>query len=257
LAFLAFCAISSSIYLINDIIDVRRDQSHPVKRNRPIASGKISVFEAMLISFILLSFSLFISLQILNLEFTLIIVFYFFSNLIYSLKFKNIVVLDIMIIAIGFLMRALAGAVAINVIGSPWLFITVLMVSLFFALGKRRTELIQLDQDAASHRKALNQYSVSFIDSLMNICISSSVVMYALYTLASHTIERFHTRLLFLTTPIVIFGLFRYLYNLQSKNAENDPVKIILTDPQILISFFLWLAMIGVIIYMRIDVKIF
>lgn len=254
LGFIAFCAISSSVYIINDLIDINKDRLHPSKQYRPIPSGKINISEAIILSLLLLLGSVLISLVFVNLSFLWVILAYFVMNLLYSTMLKRIVILDIMIIAIGFLMRAYAGAVAIEVSASPWLFITTLMVSLFFIAGKRRSEILLLEDNSLQHRKVLEHYSLEMIEQILSITLATSIVTYSLYTLAPETIERFKTQSLYLTIPVVIYTMLRYNYLLHQKVKEDDPVLIILKDKHILISFIIWLLILAAILYNEFDI---
>jgi 4-hydroxybenzoate polyprenyltransferase len=247
-AFVTFCLISSSIYLLNDIRDRKEDLLHPFKKNRPIATGRISMRTAMIFFFVLLIAGVLLAF-FLNIKFLLLVVFYLFINIGYSFGLKRIVILDIMIVATGFLIRALAGAVAIDVDASPWLFICTLLLALLIVIGKRRNELFILKSGAVSHRTSLTEYSIPFLDGLMFVSASGAIVTYALYTIAEETIKRFETRWLIATTPVVIYSIFRYLYLIYIKQEGGDPTKMILKDKAFIISGLLWIIMIGVIIY--------
>jgi 4-hydroxybenzoate polyprenyltransferase len=247
-AFVIFCMVSSSVYIMNDLRDRNEDRMHPVKRYRPLASGKIRPSMGIFImTFLaLLSFS---GAILLNIRFASIVILYFIMNLFYSLGLKKVVILDVMLVAMGFLLRAIAGCVVIQVNISSWLFICTLLLALLLSFGKRRCELNLLNDQASKHRHSLEEYSVPFLDAMMIICGAATVVTYALYTMAPDTIERFHTHKLLFTTPFVLFGVFRYFFLIYQKNEGGDPVKLLVKDIPSLINGFLWFAVIAFLIY--------
>ncbi len=245
--FIAFCFISSVVYIINDIADIEQDRSHPVKRNRPLASGRISKTKALLISFIFFAGMFIISYQ-LNVKFKFAIFTYFLINLLYTFKLKQIVLLDIFIIAFGFMIRIVAGGWVMDVHISSWLILTTLFLSLFLAVTKRRSELAVFENNSAT-RKVLSDYSLTFADQMSTISAAGTVISYAIYTVSDRTKEIFHTENLIFTTPFVVYGIFRYLYLVHKKNLGENPTQVITTDLPMIINIFLWLIFSIFIIY--------
>jgi 4-hydroxybenzoate polyprenyltransferase len=243
--FFLLCFAASSIYIINDINDVKEDRHHPEKKSRPIASGEITVEFAAAISAILMLFSLAGSFFI-NTGFFLIITAYIAMNLLYTFKFKYVVILDLFIVAAGYVLRAAAGALIINVAISPWLLICTSLLALFVVLAKRRYEMTMLD-DAVKHRKILEEYSVPLIDEMTSVVTASTVIAYSLYTFTSETAVQHHY--LMLTIPFVLYGIFRYLYLIHKKNLGGSPELIFLKDIPTITNIILWLAANVVIVY--------
>lgn len=247
-AFISFCLVSSGIYLLNDIRDKNADRLHPVKKNRPIASGRLSTGAALSFFFVLLSAGL-LSAFAVNRDFVFLIGVYVVLNLGYSLGIKKVVLLDVMIVAIGFLIRAMAGAYAIGVSVSPWLFICTLLLALLLVFGKRRHELAMMEEVSGSHPTNLTNYSLPFLDGLMFVCAGAAIVTYSLYTMAEEVVNRFGTEWLIATTPLAIYGIFRYLYLIFIKKEGGDPTKIMITDKPFIINALLWFFMILAILY--------
>lgn len=247
-AFTSFCLVSSGIYLLNDYRDRHADKLHPLKKNRPIAAGKISTSVALTAMILFLSAGLMISLFI-NLKFLILITGYIALNTGYSLGLKKVVLLDVMIVAMGFLLRAMAGAYAIEVAVSPWLFICTLLLSLLLVFGKRRQELALMEGNAGSHRKSLEEYTLPFIDGLMFISAGAAIVTYSLYTMAEDVVSRFNTHWLIATTPLAIYGIFRYLYLIYIKKEGGDPTKLMVKDKPFVFNALLWVLMIIAILY--------
>jgi len=247
-AFIIFCLISSSTYLINDVMDRKKDALHPLKKFRPIASGKISTSTAITIAIILILFCIFASFK-LNQKYGIIITSYFLTTLFYSLFLKRVIILDVMIIASGFMFRAVGGTFAINEQVSSWLILCTIFLALFFALNKRRAEFLALGDNAGSVRKTLQGYDQKYLDQMINIATASCVMSYALYTLDSATVEKFGTRNLILTLPFVIYGLFRYLFLAYHHNMGETPEVTIIKDKPILLCILLYTLSIILIIY--------
>jgi 4-hydroxybenzoate polyprenyltransferase len=247
ITFFAFCLASSSIYIINDVFDRENDKEHPVKSKRPIASGAVSITAVSISTIVMLIVSLALSLNV-NLTTMLVVVTYLILNILYSVVLKNIVIIDVMCISAGFVLRAVAGAVAISVPISPWLLICTILLALFLGFGKRRHEVNLLNETADSHRKSLKHYSLPFLDQVISVVTASTVVSYALYTLASDTVEHFGTRWLILTLPFVLYGVFRYLFLLFHLDKGGNPTKLLATDPPLLIDVALWLIAVIMII---------
>ena len=208
--FVAFCLTSGSGYILNDIYDRNKDQNHPEKKNRPIASGKISVTWAFVFAIICIIISLALSYHI-NFFSFLVVAIYLLLMSGYTLIFKHIPVLDITIIAIGFVLRAVAGAFAIEVEISSWLLLCTFFLALFLIIGKRRYELILMEDDAKKFRHTLGEYNIKLLDQLIAIVTAICVVAYSIYTLDNTTVNKFNTHNLIYTVPIVIIGIFRYL----------------------------------------------
>ncbi len=247
IGFILFCLVSSSVYFINDITDIEADRKHPKKKFRPIASGKIPIPLAKTIAVILIIGSS-IAGFLLSPIFALVLVIYFFMNLGYSFKFKHIPVLDVMIIAAGFLLRVIGGITLINVERfSPWLYIVTTLIALFFGLGKRRGELATLSKSDTSQRKVLDGYSIPFLDQLITIVSATTLVAYSLYTFSAPNLPENHAMML--TIPFVLFALFRYIYLMQIKNEGGAPDELVLKDRPLLITFLLFAATVFVIFY--------
>jgi 4-hydroxybenzoate polyprenyltransferase len=210
-AFVIFCGLSGAIYLFNDVADVDKDRLHPQKKQRPIAAGALSIRAAVAIGIALLAAGLSAAF-FLSPVFGLTALGYGVLLTAYSAWLKHLVILDVLTVATGFVLRAVAGAVAVDVEISGWLLICTILIALFLALGKRRHEYLTLAVNAAAHRPILAEYSEGFLDQMISVVTASTVTAYALYTMSAETVAKFHTRLLPLTLPFVLYGIFRYLY---------------------------------------------
>jgi 4-hydroxybenzoate polyprenyltransferase len=249
LGFIIFCLTSSIVYVINDIIDAEADRAHPTKRNRPIASGKVSPFQGGLLTAVLAIIVAILCIG-LNTSFILLIVIYFLINILYSLKLKHVVLLDIFSIAAGFLIRVLAGAVIIHVIVSSWLILTTMFISLFLAVMKRHSELELVAEDSTlPTRKVLASYSLNFADQIATVAAAGVIICYALYTLAERTISVFETENLIYTTPFVVFGIFRYMFLVYMNKEGESTSRILLTDVPMILTVILYALTTMVIIY--------
>ena len=237
-AFVAFCLMASSVYIFNDIIDRDRDRQHPTKRNRPLACGSISIIHAAFVGIILLFFSVGMSF-LASPGILFVLGGYFVLNILYSLFLKRIVIFDVMVVAFGFLLRIIAGAVAIGVATSRWILLTTLFLSLFLGFCKRSKE-IHLDDEYANHRPVLEHYSIALLNSLIIICITLTIIAYSLYIMDPQTVARLGTDMLIVTIPLVLFGLFRYLFVVYKKDKGGDPVEVIIAEPAIMIDIALW-----------------
>ena len=206
-----FCLLSSSIYALNDLIDCQQDKNHPLKKSRPIAAGKISTATAAIFSFMLAVAGL-IAAWLVYFELFIVSVIFLLLNVLYSIWLKHVVILDVMTIALSFVIRAYAGAVAIEVAASKWMLINTLFLALFLGFGKRRHELVLLDEEATSHRQSLSKYSPYLLDQLISVVTASVVVAYLLYTFSSEVSQKLNTEYLYITVPFVVYGIFRYLY---------------------------------------------
>ncbi|MCD6160989.1 MAG: decaprenyl-phosphate phosphoribosyltransferase [candidate division Zixibacteria bacterium] len=247
--FAAFCFAASMVYYINDIADYKNDQQHPVKKNRPIASGQLSIKIAVIISVLLFAVSSVISYS-LGMNFFICFILYTILNFGYDLGLKNIVIIDVMILAIGFSIRATAGAAAISVPISSWLLVCTLLLALFLGLAKRRHEIVILGDDAISHRQALAHYSPYFLDQMMSVVAASTVVAYTFYTLSTDVQEKLGSEYLVLTVPFVLYGIFRYLYLIHQKDKGGNPTRLLITDIPLLTCVGLWIIMVIIILYL-------
>lgn len=240
-AFFGFCFTASAVYVINDLVDVEADRAHPEKKHRPIAAGRISTGEALGIVGVLVGLATIIMLGM-NPRYGIIVALYFFMNLAYSFKLKEIVLLDVFIIAAGFMLRVLAGAVAIDVTVSSWIVLCTLFISLFLGFAKRRSELAShIEAGSTSERKVLTLYRVDFVDQMLTIAAAGAVISYALYTVAPRTVEYFGTDNLIYTTVFVVYGIFRYLYLIHYSYSTENPTNAVTSDKAILVVVFLWI----------------
>lgn len=251
-AFLLFSVIASCQYVINDYLDRKEDALHPEKKHRPLASGKIDASLALLLTVIILPLSLTLSYS-LNPAFFALCCFYFGFNLVYSKYLKHIVILDVMSISIGFVIRAISGAVVIGVSFSSWLLLCTFMLALFWGFSKRRGEIILLDKSAGSHRKILEEYSTEFLNLMMSVASTMTLISYVMYTISPDTIHKMGTDKLVYTIPVVVYAIFRSLYIIYIKNMGHNPSKAILTDISVLISGLVWVIMVTAILYLKIP----
>jgi 4-hydroxybenzoate polyprenyltransferase len=247
-AFAIFCGLSGAIYLFNDVADVDKDRLHPSKRRRPVASGALPIGAAIAFGVVLLAGCLAAAFG-LSPAFGLVALFYGVLLTAYSLWLKHLVILDVLTVAAGFVLRAVAGAVAVDVEISGWLLICTILIALFLALGKRRHEYRSLTGDAAAHRPILAEYSEGFLDQMISVVTASTVTTYALYTMSPETVAKFHTRLLPLTLPFVLYGIFRYLYLLYRRDLGGNPSDLLVTDRGLLLDALLWMLATLAIIY--------
>jgi 4-hydroxybenzoate polyprenyltransferase len=249
LAAMVFCMASSAMYVLNDICDASEDRHHPIKKLRPIASGRIGPIPAAVVGAILGSIGL-IEAWRLGRGFFGMVVAYLAINILYSAFLKRISLLDVFIVAAGFLFRVIAGGLAIHVAISPWLIVCTTLLALFIALSKRRHELVLLGRRASDHRAILADYSPYFLDQLISIVTSSTVVSYALYTLSPDVQSKFPGKRLEMTIPFVLFGIFRYLYLIHHGEQGGDPTRSLFTDPVLLSVVLFWAASVILIIYL-------
>lgn len=249
-AFIIFSLASSAVYIINDIMDVESDRVHPKKKYRPIASGEVSVKQAM-IFLVFLIVVIIAGLIFQRPVFSFVIVLYLITNLLYSLKVKSIVLLDVFFISFGFMLRVLGGAAAIGVTVSSWMILTTIFISLFLAISKRRSELSQTlnKENIDKQRKVLKEYSVEFADQINTIAAAGTIISYALYTVSERTVFTFGTEKLIYTTPFVIYGIFRYMYLMHQKNLGESPTSIVTKDIPIILDVLGWFAFSLLIIY--------
>lgn len=234
-----FCILSSAIYLINDLRDIELDRAHPNKRFRPIAAGEVPVAAAW-ITAVLLAAAALLGAALFNTRLLLVLLAYFGIQLAYTFGLKRIALVDLFVIAFGFVLRALAGAVALNVYISPWLLLCTLLLALFLALCKRRHEKVVLADLGETTRDSLEQYDTKLLDQLIGIVSAAVIVFYAIYTLWPDTIKKYNTPNLAFTIPFVLFGLFRYLDLVYRHEKGDRPEKILLTDLPIIIDLLLY-----------------
>lgn len=246
LVFVLFCLASGTVYLINDILDIEKDRLHPKKRKRPLPSGKIGIKTAISAAMVS-GFGSIIASFLLNIQLGFVISAYILLILLYSLFFKKVVIIDVLTIAIGFVLRAVSGAVVIDVEISPWLLVCTFLLALFLALSKRRNELIILED--ASHRDVLSEYSPELLDQMISVVTATTVIAYALYTFDERTYETFGTRNLIYTIPFVVYGIYRYLYLVHKRNLGGSPEIIFLTDRGMIADILLWIFSVGIIVY--------
>ena len=247
--FLAFCFTTSAVYIFNDIVDVDADRAHPVKKLRPIASGKISKLSAIIFAIILFIIVLILT-TFFNLSFTISLAIYFILNVFYSTTLKHIVLLDIFSIAAGFLIRVIAGALIINVEISSWLLLTTMFISLFLAVMKRQSELrLVAEDETAATRKVLSNYSLDFTSQMATIAASAVIICYALYTVSSRTVSIFGTEKLIYTTPFVVFGIFRYMFLVYLNKKGENTTEIMITDLPMIFTVLLYILTTTLIIY--------
>ena len=249
LAFFIFCLTSSTVYMVNDIVDAESDRQHPQKKHRPIASGKVKVSQAIGAAGVLFVIATLLLLKS-NLFFVSAVGFYFTLNILYSLVLKNIVLLDIFSIAAGFMLRVLAGAFAIDVTVSSWLILTTMFISLFLAVMKRRSELnLAENVEFIATRKVLQYYSKNFADQMATVASAGVIICYALYTVAERTVTIFHTDNLIYTTPFVVFGIFRYMYLVYMNQKGENTTEVMITDPAMIVNVLLYILTTTLIIY--------
>lgn len=250
---LIFCAVSGASYLINDFTDLEKDRLHPEKRRRPMASGALPPAAGLAAALVLLAVSLGAATR-LGSGFTLAAVSYAILIFTYSLVLKRAIILDVLAIAVGFVLRAIAGVEVVreadpSVELSPWLLVCTLFLALFLATGKRRHELVLLDQSAAHHRRTLGEYSPGLLDLMMGVMTAATLIAYATYTIAPATVAKLQSPALVYTIPFVVYGIFRYAYLVLERKSGGNPSEVLLTDWPTLANIVLWLMAIGLILY--------
>ena len=248
LATAVFCLLSSGVYTLNDLIDRDRDRQHPLKKERPLASGRLTTAQAAVMIVLLLLLSLVMAWAV-SRSFFMIAILFLALNIMYSVILKDVVIVDVMAVALGFVLRAYAGAVAVGVPASKWLLINTLLLALFLSFGKRRHELILLQEGAAAHRRILGRYSPYLLDQCIGVTTASVVVMYMLYSFSTEVSHRLGTENLYLTIPFVVYGVFRYLYLIHKEDKGGSPTHVLITDRPILLTVILWLFTVILILY--------
>jgi 4-hydroxybenzoate polyprenyltransferase len=242
LAAVAFCMAASAIYLINDLVDIEKDRAHPVKRNRPLASGKLSPSVAAVAAVALIGVALALA-YVLDPDFgfvSIIATYFAVQGLLYSYWLKNVVILDILILAAGFVLRVIGGAVVINVDITPWLLVCMGLLALFLGIGKRRQELVLLEGGAGDHRRILAEYSVPMLDQMISIITAGIVMAYSITTYLAPAAPQKPFPLLMVTIPFVVYSIFRYLYLIHQRNGGGSPTELLLKDRPLAVSVLLW-----------------
>lgn len=247
-AFGIFCALSGVVYLINDVADRETDRQHPLKARRPIASGALPAASAIAAAFLLGALGL-AAAAALGWRFFAVTATYLALLALYSGPLKHIVIIDVLTIAAGFVLRAVGGAVAVNVEISHWLLVCTVLLALFIALAKRRHELVLLASGATSHRPILEQYSPYLLDQMISVVTASTLIAYVFYTISPETQEKFGTPWLGLTIPFPLYGIFRYLYLVHQREGGGSPAELLLTDRPLLVCVALWALAVALIIY--------
>jgi len=245
-AFTLFCLMSSTVYLINDVADIEKDRQHPTKRLRPLASGQlkpsVAIAAAVLIPLVTLPLSFLLAPY-----FGLIALAYLLTMIFYSFVLKNMVILDVLTVAAGFVLRAVAGAVVISVPISPWLYVCTTLLALFIGISRRRHELVLLAENANEHRASLNEYSLPLLDQMIAVVTSATIIAYSLYTFSAPNLPPNHAMML--TIPFVLYGLFRYLYLIHVENKGGTPEEIFLSDLPMMMALGLWALAVIAILY--------
>ncbi|HUV30608.1 MAG TPA: decaprenyl-phosphate phosphoribosyltransferase [Acidobacteriota bacterium] len=244
-----FCLLSSAVYTFNDLIDRQQDRQHPLKKERPLASGAVAPPQAVVMIVLLVAVGLVGAWWFLGGHFFVVALVFLGLNLLYSLALKNVVIVDVMAVALGFVVRAYAGAVAVDVPASKWLLINTLLLALFLAFGKRRHELLLLEDGAVAHRRILSRYSPYLLDQCIGVTTASVVVMYMLYSFSTEVSTKLGTENLYLTIPFVVYGVFRYLYLIHKEERGGSPTQVLISDRPILVTVILWLLTAILILY--------
>lgn len=248
LAFVSFCCVASASYLMNDVQDAESDRLHPGKRLRPIAAGRVTPATALLVAALLAGGGLAIGVG-LGPHFALTIVAYAVLQISYSFVLKDVVILDVMAIATGFVLRAVGGGVVIDVDVSPWLMICTFLLALFLGFSKRRHELQLLEGNAVAHRRSLREYSPYFLDQMISVVTASTVLAYAIYSVSPEVREKLHTDSLYLTVPFVLYGIFRYLYLVHQREGGGNPTRELLTDRPLWVNVLCWIGTVIWLLY--------
>jgi 4-hydroxybenzoate polyprenyltransferase len=246
-----FCLLSSGVYLLNDLLDIESDRAHPLKRHRPLASGALPVSVGIAACAFLSAGALAAAFW-LSTPFAWTAVAYFLLQVAYTVRLKHVVILDVGCIAAGFVLRAVAGGQVIAVTISAWLLICAMLLSLFLALGKRRHELLLLEDGATAHRRILGEYTPDLLDQMISVVTAATVVCYTFYTVAPETVAKFGTTRLVFTVPFVLYGIFRYLYLIHRRQMGGSPEKALLNDGASLVNLVLYgLAVVAILYWLR------
>lgn len=246
-AFAIFCLVSSAVYLLNDLVDIEHDRQHPKKRNRPLASGALAPRIALAAAIVILLVCLPLAFW-LNTGMGAIVLIYVVLMIAYDLKLKNVVILDVMVVAAGFVLRVAAGAMVVQVSRfSPWLYVCITFLALFIAISKRRNELILLEGNANSHRAILEQYSLPFLDDMSSLVTTATVVAYSIYTFAAPNVPQ--NGAMMLTIPFVLYAVFRYQFLVRNRNLGGAPEDLVLGDLPLIVTCILWALTVACVIY--------
>ena len=251
--FVLLCVLSSTVYIINDLADIEKDRQHPRKRLRPLASGALKKETAIAAAIVLPLVALPLA-YLLDVGFAVVAVIYLAENLLYSFQLKHYVILDVLMVALGYLLRVIAGALIIDVAISPWLYICMTLLALFMGFGKRRGELKLLSRNGQGNgnqtsRKVLEEYSLAFLDEMINLVSSATVMAYSLYTFSADNLPKNHAMML--TIPFVLYGIFRYLYLIHIRGEGGAPDELVLTDRPLQVTFGLWGLSAVLILYLN------
>jgi 4-hydroxybenzoate polyprenyltransferase len=249
LGFFAFCAVASGAYVMNDLRDCERDRRHPLKSLRPLPAGRVSRGTATALSMALIIAGL-AGAASLGFGFGVMTCLYLLLQVAYTFWLKEVVILDVFAIAAGFVIRAVAGGVVINVPVSPWLIICTFLLMTFLGFSKRRHELVLLEGRATDHRASLREYSPYFLDQMISVVTASTVVAYAIYTASPEVIRKLGTDKLYLTIPFVLYGIFRYLYLVHQREEGGNPTQLLLSDRPLLADLLLWVITATMLIYL-------
>jgi len=248
--FFLFSLAASAVYLFNDLMDVEQDRLHPQKSKRPLPSGRLNGRTVFSSAVIVLALAVPLSFHLMP-RFGLWVLTYVIMNVLYSVKLKRVVIVDVMTIAAGFVIRVMAGCSLVSVTPSDWLVVCTITISLFLGSCKRRQELVLVSNTARASRDVVKHYDMGFLDQMIGVATSATLISYILYTLSQETVAKFGTRNLVLTSPFVLYGIFRYLYIIYQDNGRGDPTDTLLSDRPLLINTFLWGIAVLVIIYGR------
>jgi 4-hydroxybenzoate polyprenyltransferase len=247
IGYITFSFVSSLVYVFNDLIDIESDQKHPNKKLRPLASGAVSKKEAVII-IIILALVISVLVFFVNTEFIIIISSYIIINILYTLYLKNVVIVDLACISIGFLLRVIGGALIIDIYISSWLILTTMFISVFLAVMKRRSELVLNSENET--RKVLGEYNLTFIDQISAISAACVILCYAIYSVAEKTVQYFNTENLVYSSIFVVFGIFRYMYLVFKKSKGENPTEIMITDIPMIANLVFYSVTVYIIIYL-------
>jgi 4-hydroxybenzoate polyprenyltransferase len=246
-AFILFCMISSTVYIMNDLVDLEKDKQHPKKKRRALPSGQLKPWFAIVSAIAILAVCLPLSFW-LDPYFGLIIVTYFLLNIAYSFKLKNIVIIDVMVVTAGFVLRVAAGVIIVDAARfSPWLYLSILFLGLFLSIGRRRHEITLLQEGANSHRKILEEYNLKLLDDMTHLVTTAAVISYSLYTFSAVNLPSNHSMML--TIPFVLYGVFRYQYLIHVRGEGGAPEMLVYTDLPLLVDLVLWGVAVVLIMY--------
>jgi 4-hydroxybenzoate polyprenyltransferase len=248
--FVAFCLLSGGIYIFNDIVDLETDKLHPEKRRRPLALGELSLGRASAGCGVFICVGMGVSL-LLGPSFAGVSAVYLLLSILYSLFLKHVIILDVLLISIGFVLRAIAGVEVLRgrvpaIELSPWL-----LLALFMGFGKRRHEIALLEEKATEHRSTLGEYSIDFVDGLIYALMSATVISYSIYTIWPATVEKFHSRNMVVTIPFVVYGIFRYSFLVTQKKEGGNPAELLLRDVPLIATVILWFFSVLLVLYVR------